>query len=589
MATGTWTPPTEMTFTYPLMDFSTLKVIDLGTMEDYIELFTMKCASTVGMNETDKEYVKWFITIHEESVLSALPEVMPHRETSTYLAVLLKDIKGIDLSRYLNNATEVLRFATLLSGGDPYLTRPCKMKSFSRAERRLLMELLSNVKHDIREELWARRPHWLRFSEKVHPMTFKQHEKVATAFYELHQNIKPQTFNAQLEQAFKDREVITITQLLSKRPTVFARQLDRLLRLEQDLSRGKTYPSFVLFAFDQVMDEVSTPILIQLWEHFKHRHEVTSFRAFYPKGSLMKCYGVEKGLNPLPSVITERLLILLEAGLHRRFMKLDPLGKVYLDEALKQYAIPFSQRTTSKSLQTIARYSRLDVSQYSHLRPFIYWQEADERRCDLDLSLIVFNEEFKELDTVGYFNLKSEGMTHSGDFVSAKEGASEYVEIDLNQVENRGGRYGVVMVNSYSITPFCELPDCFCGFMGRDGWSGETFEPKMVKQKFDLSNHATVCVPAIIDFKTREVIWVDMVVSHEEALNNARTTQSAANYLLRSLIHTHKPTLYDLFDLHIKARGGELVENEDEADTVFGGSTGLQAWDYNTILADYLI
>lgn len=585
---GEYRPEADESFTYPLVDFSELKVIELGTIEDLVQLFTDKCQSVAGLNELDKEFMKWFILIHPDLVSVALPTEIPHRETATFLAAELRDRSDIDLSLYIKNATEVLRLATYLSNGDIHLQRPCQMRSFPRSERRLFMELLSKVKHDISEELWQRRECWLRFSEKVHPMEFKQYGNIGEKFFNLHQGKKPQTFNALMEQAFQAKDVMGLCQQLSKRPTVFARQLDRLLRLEQEVATIKPYPSFVLFSFEQVAKEVPVPVLINLLTHFKYRGEAKEFRAFFPKGSLTRCYGIEEGLAPLPSFIVERVVSVIEEAVIHQFSQKEALGKVYLDEALKQYAVPFTQRTSSKSLQTIARYSRLDVSQHTHLRPFIYWQEAGGKRCDLDLSLIVFTDEFVELDTVSYFNLKSGGMTHSGDFVSAKEGASEYVEIDLDTVEKRGGRYGVVMVNSYSMTPFCELPDCFCGFMGRDGWSGETFEPKAVKQKFDLSTHATVCVPAIIDFKTREVIWVDMVVSHDEVLNNAYTTQSAANYLLRSLIYTHKPTLYDLFDLHIKARGGELVEHEDEADTIFGGATGLQPWDYNTILADYL-
>lgn len=585
---GEWKSETEKGFTYPLIDISNLKIIELGEVEDYHQLFTDKCSSVAGINEMDKEYMKWYITNHPNKVAEALPNELPHRETATFLAAELMGRSEVDLSQFIKNATEVLRLATYLSGGDLHLQKPCKMKSFKRSERRLMMDLLSKVKHDISEELWQRRECWLRFSEKVHPMEFKQYSNIGEKFLHLHQGKKPQTFNSLMEQAFQAKDVMGLCQQLSKRPTVFARQLDRLLRVEQALVATKLYPSFVLFSFEQVAQVVPVPVLMNLLSHFKQRGETQDFRAFFPKGTLTKCYGIEGGLAPLPTFIVEQVLRILEEAVIYQFSQKEALGKVYLDETLKQYAIPFTQRTSSKSLQTIARYSRLDVSQHTHLRPFIYWQEAGGKRCDLDLSLIVFTDEFVELDTVSYFNLKSGGIMHSGDFVSAKEGASEYVEIDLDTVEKRGGRYGVVMVNSYSMTPFCELPDCFCGFMGRDGWSGETFEPKTVKQKFDLSNHATVCVPAIIDFKTREVIWVDMVVSHDEVLNNAYTTQSAANYLLRSLIHTQKPTLYDLFDLHIKARGGELVEHEDEADTIFGGEAGLQPWDYNTILANWL-
>ena len=586
---GAWKPETEECFTYPLMDLSTLSVIELGTEADYIQLFTDKCASVAGINETDQQYVKWFVANRSEEVVNALPSEIPHRETATFLAVELMNHPEVDLTHFIKNATEVLRFATYLSGGDIHLRIPCKMKSFKRSERRLMMELLSKVKHDISEELWARRECWLRFSEKVHPMEFKSYQKIGQKFLELHQGVKPQTYNSVLESLIEKQDLIAACQHLTKRPTLFARQLDRVLRLEFRLMNGMTtYPSFVLFAFKQVATEVPVSVLFNLLTHMKSRGEDKGFRAFFPKGSLAKCYGVEGELSPLPEAVIALVIQIIEETLMAIFSQKDGLGKVYLDKSLKQYAIPFTQRTSSKSLQTIARYSRIDVSEHSHLRPFIYWQEAGGDRCDLDLSLIIFDESFEVVGNVAYYCLKGEGLLHSGDFVSAKEGASEYVDIDIETVEKKGGRYGVIMVNSFSHTPFNQLPDCFVGFMGRDGFSGEVFEPKTVIQKFDLSNDSEVCVPAIIDFKTREVIWVDMAISHPEVLNNAHTTESAANYLLRSLIATQKPTLYDLFDLHIKARGGELVEKEEEAEIAFGGIAGLQPWDYNNILANWL-
>ena len=586
---GEWKPEVEKGFTYPLMDLSKLKTIELGEVEDYHQLFIDKCSSVAGINLIDKSYIKWFITQHSDQILALLPDEIPHRETATFLAAELMGYPGVELSQLIKNATEVLRLATYLSGGDLHLQKPCKMKSFKRSERRLMMDLLSKVKHDISEELWARRDCWLRFSEKVHPMEFKKYKKVGDKFRALHEGVKPRTYNSELESLMEKREIIAVCQHLAKRPTLFARQLDRTLRLEYNLTNGMTdYPSFVLFMFKQVSAEVPVSVLLNLWNHFKYRGEEKGFRAFFPKGSLAKCYGVEGDLTPLPESILTAAIEILEEALISIFSQKEGLGAVYLDETLKQYAIPFTQRNTSKSLQTIARYSRLNVYQYSHLRPFIYWQETNGNRCDLDLSLIVFTEEFEALCTVAYYDLSSKGIVHSGDFISAKEGASEYVDIDLEVVEKRGGRYGVVLVNSFSNTPFNQLPDCFVGFMGRDGFSGEAFEPKTVLQKFDLSNDSEVCVPAIIDFKTREVIWVDMAISHVDDLNNAATTESAAHYLLRSLVTTHKPTLYDLFELHLKARQGERVEEETEADVVFGGETGLQAWDYNEILANWL-
>lgn len=586
---GEWKPSTKKQSTFPLVDVSALKIIELGEEVDHYQLFKQKCSSVAGINESDQAYVCWFIDTYPHQVSSLLTETLPHRETATFLAAQLMGRDDVELSDFIKNATEVLRLATYLSGGDIHLKKPCRFKSFKRSERRLLMSLLANVKHDITEELWSRRPLWLRFSEKVHPLEFKQYPSIQKKFKALHEGKKPQTFNGKMEKLIQQKNIIGLCHHLVTRPAVFARQLDRVLRLESTLAHTSTnYPSFVLFSFKQIVHDLSVPILLNLWTHFQHRQEEKGFRAFFPKGSLSKCYGVEGDLSPLPNAIVLETVCLLEEALISSFAQHEPLGNVYLDPTLKQYAIPFSQRTSSKSLQTIARYSRLDVSGSSCLRPFIYWKEATGERCDLDLSLMVFDETFKIIETVAYYNLLGRGMTHSGDFVSAKEGAAEYIDINPEIVKQNGGRYGVILVHSYSLTPFCELPDCFVGVMKRDGFSGETFEPKTIAQRFDLATDGEVCVPAIIDFKTEELIWLDMGMTSGYVFNNAANTSSAAHYLLACITTMHRPTLYDLFHFHVLARQGELVEAESEAEQVFGGKTGIQPWDYNEILAEWL-
>ena len=61
-------------------------------------------------------------------------------------------------------------------------------------------------------------------------------------------------------------------------------------------------------------------------------------------------------------------------------------------------------------------------------------------------------------------------------------------------------------------------------------------------------------------------------------------TQSA----LYGILNMSRPNLYDLFSLHVKARGGELVDDELEAETVFSVTKGITPFDRDVIVADYL-
>ncbi len=55
----------------------------------------------------------------------------------------------------------------------------------------------------------------------------------------------------------------------------------------------------------------------------------------------------------------------------------------------------------------------------------------------------------------------------------------------------------------------------------------------------------------------------------------------------KAMTTTAKPNLYDLFRLHALARG-QLVEREEEAQTVFALQRGITPFDMEEIMASFL-
>jgi hypothetical protein len=96
---------------------------------------------------------------------------------------------------------------------------------------------------------------------------------------------------------------------------------------------------------------------------------------------------------------------------------------------------------------------------------------------------------------------------HSGDITAAPRGACEFIDIDIPSVLNYGGRYVVASLNSFTSQPYCDLPECFAGWMMRKNpGSGEIFEPAMVVDKVDLAAETEIAIPVILDLKERMVI-----------------------------------------------------------------------------------
>jgi hypothetical protein len=57
--------------------------------------------------------------------------------------------------------------------------------------------------------------------------------------------------------------------------------------------------------------------------------------------------------------------------------------------------------------------------------------------------------------------------------------------------------------------------------------------------------------------------------------------------MLRALVHTPRPDLHTLFDLHVRARG-ERVASAEQAQRVFAPEQGLTPFDTDLIRSEYL-
>lgn len=66
-------------------------------------------------------------------------------------------------------------------------------------------------------------------------------------------------------------------------------------------------------------------------------------------------------------------------------------------------------------------------------------------RVDIDLSAVLYNADWRYVEHISYANLKSDRYraAHSGDIVTAPNGACEFIDLDIESVVRYGGRYVV--------------------------------------------------------------------------------------------------------------------------------------------------
>lgn len=587
-----WVPNTPAAERPPLLDRVDLQVIDLGTEEQFDRLIYALISGRSSISATDQAEIEWAL-INHENLPAILPESIPIKEKAAFVSAVLLRAGRTATPPYIKTATDVLRLAVALCGGDVSLAAPTKFRKLTRAERRTLLALLERC-GSLAEEMLRQKEPWKRLGEVLHPGEYRgRFPRVAKAFDLLRNDQPLETWSSRVEGALLQRDPLAATALLAERPGYFARRLDHLLRI-MDQAMGPA--EAVLTRFSEGIDQVSTPVLLQVMAHFTHRHQTANLRTFFPKGEVAKVFAIPNRLLPLDPQVSQNVVDRCRAALMERFARLPALGRVYVDERLRTYMLPFAQRSASKALRSIPRGSRLPMPEGSTIRFFTWWKEGlvngqPTGRVDIDLSAVLYDSDWTYKTHLSYTNLRSQKYAayHSGDIVTAPNGACEFIDLDIAAVAKRGARYVVISLQSYTEQPYCNLPECYAGWMMReDPNSGEVFEPATVQEKSDITADTRICIPVILDLQNREVLWTDLALRrHPRYANNVEGNQKGMVLMGRALTSLIKPTLYDLFILHGLSRG-ELVSSQDQADTIFAVDRGVTPFTMERILAEFM-
>ena len=260
------------------------------------------------------------------------------------------------------------------------------------------------------------------------------------------------------------------------------------------------------------------------------------------------------------------------------------MGNVYIDEELKNYLVPFSQRSASSASKIVVRGSKIPIREEAMaIRGFVWWTNTENQRVDLDLSAAFYDESWRLIEHVSYTRLRSGALQsyHSGDITNGGDvngkGVAEFLDFDMGRVAT-AARYVVYQIYNYTGQKFSELPNVRFGWMEReDVGSGEIFEPSTVEMSMDMNAESTVSIPAIFDCKERKVIWCDMNLGINSTRsyyggNNIESNIHGVTAACHAMVHMNKPNIYDLIMLNTKARG-ILTTNRNDADIIFSNDT----------------
>ncbi|MEV6396292.1 MXAN_6230/SCO0854 family RING domain-containing protein [Streptomyces sp. NPDC051907] len=534
--------------------------------------------------------------------LGWLPDDIPVRETKALvLGSLLRDPRTAAavrplLRERLTTATDVLRLLAVHSGGAPALLKPPRFRSLSRSLRRELLAVLDGLHlASLIEDLRRHPSVWKRAAESLHPYEqYARHPKTAIAFAVLRETdtaafpelldlaarhprwvraeggrLRAVTWNSGVEVALAGRDLPTALRLLGQRPGELLRRLDHVLRLRTEEQGEESVPEPLAEALAHALPRAGVGPLLSALGSLRVRCRPGGRRVFFPRGEVTRAFATDEVRAPLPRALTGRVCALLEAEALRRLGDREPYDHAVIDSGLADLVVPFAEHASAKTLVAVPRGSTQPLPEGDVLRLFLHWTQPADRRVDLDLSVALFDAEWRFTGLCDYTSLvhAERAAVHSGDLTSAPapHGATEYVDLDLPALAASGSVYAMPIVFSFNNVAFDELLDAFAGFMElhADGPRDSSYDPRTVRQRFDLAGESLVCVPMLVDLRTREALWTDLHLPPAGGFQSIRSHTGDLGRIARDLSayfrSGSRTTLWDLAVWHACARTREVT------------------------------
>jgi hypothetical protein len=581
-----------------------LTLLDLGF--DLPGIARQRFARLLGrvtpLTADDRAEVETVIDSVGPQAIAWLPDWIPIKETMAVAIarlVLISPNRATmmrDLATHLRTANDVLRVAAVLMGTNPELIEPLRFGSLDRGLRRALLEALERLPlEELVDDFMRRRRLWQRVGEHLHPfehaaklpnttlafavvrrtdltkvsfgVALRDHAVRHSFAYIEDNRIRAVAWAAPIEDALRLGNPRSALARLTHRPGELLRRADHLVRIAQ--SRQVDALQTILKAIDLASAKGPPATMLTLATHIARRGRAWPRRVFFPQGNVLHAWGEPDQRPPVRSDAIAMIVGSLRRHLVARAEARRQFPRAVIDRALVDLLIPISERSASREKVVWPRGSEIAVPASQTLRLFAHWEEPGTKRVDLDLSVSLFDSDWRHTGTCNADNLVvgDGAAVHSGDQTSAPAplGASEYVDLDLERLAMLGARHLVMVVASESDLRFEQLRHAFAGLVHAPA-EGQYFDPRSVVQRFDLRGRSLINIPLTIDLAELRLRWLDVHVRSRAELDAVGGYRAALAHIGRdfadALRTQSRPTLWDLACVHAAARGNVIYVRE---------------------------
>jgi len=416
---------------------------------------------------------------------------------------------------HVRSATDVLRIACVLLGGNAELAAPMRFTSMSRGLRRVVLEMLEKIPPEQAGEDVARRAGlWKRAGEQLHPGEYaKQLPNAAAAFAIARGERRAVKWARAVEDGLRAGDAVAAVARLRERPGELLARVDHVVRVAQRETAQHAH------ALDRVLAEVTAAVprgapstLLALASHIARRGAVWPRRVFVANRSLVRAWGTADAREPLRADAIGAITTAARGELVARAEALRNFPRAVIDRALVDVLVPFGDAAPG----AWPRGSELALPEGQTL--------AVASHDPVEISLVMYDESWRHVATW-------------------ERGNS--VDFHIERLYALGARHLVFAV------------------------FGETTSLAVGAQRFELQRTSPITLPLSIDLAERRMRWLDAHVQDRGELHRVGGYRAALAHAARDLgdfVATHaRPTMWELACIHAGARANVVYVRERDA------------------------
>lgn len=537
-------------------------IIKLGSEEQFCEMVKNMLSGRMSLSDFDKEIVGF--AIENFDAKDIMPKDIPFKENWAY--VLKQVFAGkLDYDIKFTTMTDFVRATVALSDGDITLATKPKLRSFKNQERKILLSKLNDAAKRnpevFKQSLMTQRNR--RFVKNILQKGWhlkdndNKYRYLCNAISECEERYS----NISLAEQYltKNEYLLAAKYYYMSSPGELIRKANMLMSKMPDENKNE-FSKLVLKA----AQKVAVPVLLNARNALNIESPT---KVAFIKGNTAKVHTFENNLK-LDEDSRNMLSDIYTKAIKEQMKETPSVGKIYIDENLKDCPVPFNVRTNNGKNRSVERGTKLPMKENKDIiRAFCY------KKCKqggfYDLSATFLNDKFSMVEQVSWTQLKTEGSkpmaVHSGDNPNSKDGCTEFIDIDLNAVKkhmekiknkDKKIKYIAFQVHAWNGVPFEDMEKVYFGIMERNAMSSdkitkrdidiltkngvntkllnyrhdpyyfnlndeqlklvkdykqeEVFDPATVSYKFDLTGKNLVKVPMLFDIEENKFIFTDL-------------------------------------------------------------------------------